>query len=48
MKTNAKFVQSIIKTAAEAEVTLPWTRGPRRAAFVAKRNEAEKERRQIG
>jgi hypothetical protein len=35
MKT--RFIKSALKTAQEAEVVMPWVRGTRRAAFVAKR-----------
>ncbi|MEL7099322.1 MAG: hypothetical protein AAGM84_10885 [Pseudomonadota bacterium] len=35
MKT--KFIKSAIRTASETQTQLPWTRGSRRAAFIAKR-----------
>lgn len=38
MKTNKRFVKSVIETAAKTETVMPWTRGSRRAAFIAKRN----------
>ncbi|MCX7567000.1 hypothetical protein OS189_11670 [Sulfitobacter sp. F26169L] len=38
MKTNARFIKSITKTAAENDTVMPWARGSRRAAFIAKRN----------
>lgn len=41
MKTNARFIKSITKTAAENDTVMPWTRGNRRAAFIAKRHAAE-------
>ncbi len=41
MKTNARFIKSITKTAAASEAALPWTRGARRAAFIAKRAAGE-------
>lgn len=41
MKTNARFIKSITKAAAENDTVMPWTRGTRRAAFIAKRNAAE-------
>ncbi|MEO0939090.1 MAG: hypothetical protein AAFY38_13130 [Pseudomonadota bacterium] len=36
MKT--RFITSTLRTAAKTKTTLPWTRGTRRAAFIAKRN----------
>ncbi|WP_298858068.1 hypothetical protein [uncultured Sulfitobacter sp.] len=41
MKTNARFIKSITKAAAENDTVMPWARGTRRAAFIAKRNAAE-------
>jgi len=41
MKNNARFIKSITKTAAETDTVMPWARGARRAAFIAKRK-AEK------
>lgn len=41
MKTNQRFIKSICETAAKEETTLPWARGSRRAAFIAKRKAAE-------
>jgi len=35
--TNARFTKSVIKTAQENTTQLPWARGARRAAFIAKR-----------
>jgi hypothetical protein len=39
MKTNTRFIKSVTKTAADTDVTMPWARGARRAAFIAKRAE---------
>jgi hypothetical protein len=39
MKTNARFIKSVTKTAADTDVALPWTRGARRTAFIAQRKE---------
>lgn len=36
MKTR-RFVKSIVKTAKDTDVAMPWQRGSRRAAFVEKR-----------
>ncbi|RKE96323.1 hypothetical protein [Sulfitobacter guttiformis] len=38
MKTNTRFIKSITKAAAENDTVMPWARGKRRAAFIAKRN----------
>lgn len=35
MKT--RFIRSIIATAEQTEVEMPWKRGKRRQAFIAKR-----------
>lgn len=40
MKTNTRFIKSITKTAADTQVVMPWTRGTRRAAMIAKRQAA--------
>ncbi|MDA7428178.1 hypothetical protein PGB28_06890 [Primorskyibacter aestuariivivens] len=37
MKT--RFLKSVAKTAKTADVEMPWTRGTRRAAMIAKRKE---------
>ena len=36
MKTT-RFVTSVVKTAQEDTPQMPWARGARRAAFIAKR-----------
>lgn len=41
MKTNARFIKGVVAAAAKEETVMPWTRGARRAAFIAKRNSAE-------
>lgn len=38
MKTNTRFIKSVTTAAATTQVCLPWTRGTRRAVFIAKRN----------
>lgn len=35
--TNTRFTQSVIKTAQANATPMPWARGARRAAFIAKR-----------
>ena len=42
MKTNARYIKSIIATAAKDDTVMPWARGARRTAFIAKRAAAEK------
>jgi hypothetical protein len=37
MKTNTRFIKSICETAAKEKTVMPWTRGARRASFIAKR-----------
>jgi hypothetical protein len=37
MMTNNRWMKSVLKASAECTVTMPWTRGPRRAASVARR-----------
>ena len=41
MKTNTRFIKSVLDTAAKNDTVMPWARGARRAAFIAKRNAAE-------
>jgi len=38
MKKNQRFIKSVIDTAAKNDTVMPWARGARRAAFIAKRN----------
>lgn len=38
MKARNRFLKSVVKTAKTTDVTMPWDRGARRAAFVAKRD----------
>ncbi|MDU8909678.1 hypothetical protein [Aestuariicoccus sp. MJ-SS9] len=37
MTTNSRFIKSVLKTAQDTQVQMPWARGSRRRAFVAKR-----------
>ncbi len=37
MTPKAKFIKSITRTAMEDGIPMPWERGARRAAFVARR-----------
>lgn len=38
MKTKTRFIASITKAPKDTEVAMPWQRGARRAAFIAKRD----------
>lgn len=40
MKTNTRFIKGIVAAAAKEDTVMPWTRGARRAAFIAKRDAA--------
>lgn len=44
MKTNKRFIKGVIAAAAKEETVMPWARGARRAAFIAKRNAQCEER----
>lgn len=35
--TNTRFIKSVVKTAKTDIPQMPWARGSRRAAFIAKR-----------
>lgn len=37
MKTTPVFITNVINTAAKDDIIMPWARGARRAAFIAKR-----------
>ena len=37
MKTNTRFIKSIVETAAKNDTVMPWTRGARRKNFIVKR-----------
>jgi hypothetical protein len=37
MKTNTRFIKSIVETAAKNDTVMPWARGARRKDFIAKR-----------
>ena len=37
MKKNPRFIKSVVETAAKTDTVMPWDRGARRAAFIAKR-----------
>ncbi|WP_299686205.1 hypothetical protein [uncultured Tateyamaria sp.] len=38
-----RFIKSVVATAAEETPQMPWARGARRAAFIAKRTPAKPE-----
>ena len=44
MKTNTRFIKGVVAAAAKNDTVLPWARGARRAAFIAKRNGSEQSR----
>jgi len=37
--TKSRFIKSVVKSAEENTTQLPWARGSRRAAFIAKRRD---------
>ncbi len=41
MRTERRWMTSVVKEAAKAKIDMPWTRGARRVAFIAKRNAAQ-------
>lgn len=40
MKKKTTFIKAITRTIATSETIMPWAKGARRAAFIAKRNAA--------
>jgi hypothetical protein len=43
-KKNRRWMTNVISEAAKCDVQMPWARGPRRAATIARREEAQKPR----
>ena len=41
MKTNKRFIKGVVAAAAKEDTVMPWARGARRAAFIAKRKAVE-------
>ncbi|MBQ0804724.1 MULTISPECIES: hypothetical protein [unclassified Sulfitobacter] len=41
MKIKTRFIKSIVETAAKDDTVMPWARGARRAAFIAKRSTSQ-------
>ncbi len=39
MKTEKRWIKNMINEAAKVETKMPWERGARRAAFIAKRSQ---------
>ncbi len=37
MKSQSRFIKSVLKTAEAEAPQMPWARGARRTAFIAKR-----------
>lgn len=44
MKKNTRFIKGVIAAAAKEETVMPWARGARRAAFIAKRTTSTADR----
>lgn len=42
MKTEKRWIKTMINEAAKVDTKMPWERGARRAAFIAKRNGTDK------
>lgn len=40
LKTNSRFIQSIVTTARDAQTQMPWERGATRLAMIARRRAA--------
>ncbi|GAA6181354.1 MULTISPECIES: hypothetical protein [unclassified Shimia] len=38
MKTQSRFIKSVVAASKTDAPQMPWARGARRAAFIAKRN----------
>lgn len=41
MRKERRWMTSVIKEAAKSKLDMPWARGQRREAFIAKRNEKD-------
>ncbi|WP_138069631.1 hypothetical protein [Sulfitobacter sp. EhC04] len=41
MKTNTRFIKNVVETAAKNDTVMPWARGARRKAFIAKRTASD-------
>ena len=41
MRKERRWMTSVIKEAAKSKLEMPWTRGQRRDAFIAKRSEKD-------
>lgn len=37
-KPQRRFIKSVLKSAAECDIQMPWQRGARRAAMIARRD----------
>tara|TARA_R110002072_G_scaffold43738_9_gene122891 strand:- start:7072 stop:7215 length:144 start_codon:yes stop_codon:yes gene_type:complete len=44
MKTNTRFIKGVVAAAEKNDTVMPWARGGRRAAFIAKRSEPKQTR----
>jgi hypothetical protein len=45
MRTNTRFINSVLKTAEADDTVMPWARGQRRKAFIEKRAQQEQKKR---
>lgn len=43
MKPKARYIASVIATSKAQELQMPWARGARRAAMIARRNGTDTE-----
>jgi len=41
MKVRSRFIKAVIKSAQDDSIEMPWKRGARRAAFIARRIEIQ-------
>ncbi len=44
MKTKTRFIKGVVAAAAKNDTVMPWARGARRTAFIAKRATTERPR----
>jgi len=48
MKTNTRFIKSVVETARRDETVMPWARGARRAEMIARRAASAEKHRTAG
>ena len=44
MKTQSRFIKSVLETARNDETVMPWSRGARRAEMIARRKSAAEQK----